>query len=75
MFVYELSGCEFESRREVLSSFSKSIHHTFDEYHHEKCLDPSYSRVRNKRHPLPVIKFHWEDKHKNILATKKKKNK
>ena len=27
--------------------------------------------------PLPAIKFHWEDKHKNILATPtppKKKN-
>ena len=53
----------------MLSSFSKSIDHTFGEYRHEKSLDPSYSRLRNKRHPLPASKFYWKDKRKNILAT------
>ena len=57
----------------MLSSFSKSIHHTFGDYRHEKSLDPSYCRVRNKRHPLSAIKFYWEDKHKNILATPQNK--
>ena len=57
----------------MLSSLSKSIHHTFGEYCHKKSLDPSYSRVRNKRHPLPTIEFYWADKHKSILATPQNK--